>query len=89
MRLIIDTHLDLAWNALSWDRDITRPLDEINARESGIAGKGRGRATVSLPEMRAAGVAVCLATVVARVRTDFNWTEELPRTSPDFASQPK
>ena len=87
MRLIIDTHLDLAWNALSWGRDLTRPLAEINARESGMTGKARGRATVSLPEMRAAGVAVCLATVLARVRTDFHSTEELPRTSPDFYTQ--
>jgi membrane dipeptidase len=87
MRLIIDTHLDLAWNALSWDRDITLPLAELNARESGMTGKARGRATVSLPEMRIAGVAVCLATVLARVRTDFHWTEELPRTSPDFQNQ--
>lgn len=87
MRLIIDTHLDLAWNALSWNRDITLPLDELNARESGMTGKGRGRATVSLPEMRAAGVAVCLATVLARVRADFHWSEELPRTSPDFQCQ--
>ena len=87
MRLIIDTHLDLAFNALSWDRDLTLPLDEINARESDMTGKARGRATVSLPELRAGGVAVCLATVVARVRTDFHWTDELPRTSPDFRSQ--
>jgi membrane dipeptidase len=87
MRLIIDTHLDLAWNALSWGRDITLPLDQINARESGMTGKGRGRATVSLPEMRAAGVAVCLATVLARVRTGFHSTEELLRTSPDFQNQ--
>ena len=87
MRLIIDTHLDLAWNALSWGRDITQPLDEINARESGMTGKARGRATVSLPEMRTAGVAVCLATVLARVRTGFHWTEELARTSPDFQCQ--
>ena len=87
MRLIIDTHLDLAWNALSWDRDITQPLDQINARESGMTAKARGRATVSLPEMRSAGVAVCLATVLARVRTDFHSTEELPRTSPDLQCQ--
>ncbi len=87
MRLIIDTHLDLASNPLSCGRDTTRPLAEINAQEAGMTGKARGRATVSLPEMRSAGVAICLATVLARVRTDFHTTEELPRTSPDFHTQ--
>lgn len=68
MRLIIDAHLDLAWNALSWKRDITLSLDELNRRDIGRDGlMARGRATVSLPEMRRGGVAVCLATLMARV----------------------
>ena len=33
MRLLIDGHLDLSWNALSWGRDITLDLDELNASE--------------------------------------------------------
>ena len=33
--LIIDWHLDLAWNALEWDRDLTRPVAEIRRREGG------------------------------------------------------
>ena len=67
MRLAIDAHLDLAWNALSWDRDLTLDIREINRREQGMPGKGRGRATTCLPEMRRGGVAVCLATVLSRV----------------------
>ena len=31
--LIVDAHLDLAMNALEWNRDLTRPIDEIRARE--------------------------------------------------------
>ena len=55
MKLIIDTHLDLAWNALGWDRDITLSLGEINGREQGMTDDGaRGRATTSLPPMTAA-----------------------------------
>ena len=52
MRLIFDSHLDLAWNALSYNRDQTETVDEINSREAGMdpAG-GRGHATTSLPEM--------------------------------------
>lgn len=68
MRLIIDAHLDLSWNALSWKRDLTQSLDALNRRDvSRDDLLPRGRATVSLPEMRRGGVAVCLATLMARV----------------------
>jgi len=68
MRLIIDSHLDLSWNALGWNRDLTQSLADINAAEAGMTDDdARGRATTSLPEMRKGGVAVCLATVLARV----------------------
>jgi len=66
--LILDSHLDLAWNALTWKRDLTLDLAEINDREAGVVDDpARGGATVSLPQMRHGGVAVCLATVMARV----------------------
>jgi len=69
MKLIVDGHLDLAWNAMSFGRDITLPLDEINRQEASLADNpGRGRATTSLPEMRRGGVMLCLATLMARVR---------------------
>ena len=46
--LIFDAHLDLAMNALEWNRDLTRPIDEIRARERGLTDKpDRGRGTVS------------------------------------------
>ena len=71
MKLIIDSHLDLAWNALGWDRDLTLPLAELNAAEAGLCDSdARGRATTCWPELRKAGVAVCLATVLARVKPD-------------------
>ena len=36
MKTIIDGHLDLSWNALSWDRDITLELDRLNQCERGM-----------------------------------------------------
>ena len=30
--LIFDAHLDLSMNALEWNRDLTRPIDEIRDR---------------------------------------------------------
>lgn len=70
MHLIVDSHLDLAWNALSWKRDLTLSVTELNRREQGMVDRrGRGAATTTLPEMRRAGVAVCLATLLVRVPT--------------------
>ncbi len=65
--IVIDSHLDLAWNALNWNRDLTRSIAEIRASESGMTGKARALNTVSFPEMRKGEVAICLATVLARV----------------------
>lgn len=68
MRNIIDSHLDLAWNAMSWRRDLTLPLSEMNHIESAKSDTTfRGRGTVSLPEMRKGRIAVCLATMMGRV----------------------
>ena len=66
--LIFDAHLDLAINAIEWNRDLTRPLSEIRESEAHLSGKaGLGRGTVSLPEMRRAGIGLCVATQLARV----------------------
>ena len=81
---MIDTHLDLAWNALGWGRDLTRSVAEINAQEAGMTRPGRRRATTSLVELRRARVAVCLATVMARVKPERCFPEEPGRTSIDY-----
>jgi membrane dipeptidase len=68
----IDAHLDLSMNAMEWNRDLTRPLAEINAREQGMNDKpDRGNGTVSLPELRKGNVGLVVATQIARfVATD-------------------
>jgi membrane dipeptidase len=74
---IFDAHLDLAMNAMEWNRDFTRPLEEIRQREAALVeGTGaarmladkpdRARGTVSLPELRRAGIGLCVATQIAR-----------------------
>ena len=66
--LIFDAHLDLAMNALEWNRDLTRPLAEIRSSEVGKKDKpDRANGTVTLPEMRRGGVGICVATLIARV----------------------
>jgi len=67
MPLIFDSHLDLAWSAISFDRDLTRPLETVRARERGMTDEpSRGNNVLTLPELRRAGVAVCVATLLAR-----------------------
>ncbi|HEV7923795.1 MAG TPA: membrane dipeptidase [Verrucomicrobiae bacterium] len=64
----LDAHLDLALNAIEWNRDLTRPIAEIRAAESGMRDKaGRGRGTVCLPEMRRGRVGLAVVTQLARV----------------------
>jgi membrane dipeptidase len=64
---ILDGHLDLAMNALDWNRDLTRPIGEIRARERDLTDKpDRGRGTVSFPDMRRGGIGLCVATQIAR-----------------------
>ncbi len=64
--LIIDAHLDLAWNALQWNRNLLHSVYTIRTQESNQSGAGRGQGTVALPEMRAGRVALCFATLLAR-----------------------
>ena len=64
--LIIDSHLDLSWNALQWGRDLHLAAYTIRAQENGMTGAGRAQGTVSLPEMRRGRVALCFATVLSR-----------------------
>ncbi len=65
--LIVDGHLDLAMNALLWNRDLRRSVAEIRTQEAGMEEKGRAAGTVAFPELRAGDVAISFATVIARV----------------------
>src|SRR5699024_9121978 len=65
-KVIFDAHLDLGMNAMEWNRDLTRSITEIRAREKGLTDfPDRGNSTVSLPEMRIGGIGICVATTIA------------------------
>jgi membrane dipeptidase len=88
MRTIFDGHLDLSWNALSWGRDITLDLDELNRGERAMTDHpARGRATTTLPEMRRGAIAVCQATVLCRARPEGRPHDGPSRLSLDFTNQ--
>lgn len=66
-RLLVDMHLDLAMNALDWNRDYQQEVAAIRLAEQGRTDKpDRGKNTVSLPELQRAGVRLCVATQIAR-----------------------
>src|SRR5947207_1423949 len=65
--LLFDAHLDLAMNALEWNRDLTQSIDAIRSRERGATDKpDRGAGTVCFSEMRRGAVGLCVATQIAR-----------------------
>jgi membrane dipeptidase len=65
--LIVDAHLDLAMNAMEWNRDLRQTISEINTREKGRTDKpDRGNATVCLPGLRKGNIGLVVATQIAR-----------------------
>jgi membrane dipeptidase len=80
--MIFDAHLDLALNAIEWNRDLTRPLAAIRTREAHLRDKpDRGRGTVCLPELRRGGIGLVVATQIARTEHNayspvFGWASQ-------------
>ena len=65
--LIVDGNLDLSMNAIEWNRDLTKRVEEIRESENGMTDKpDRMNGTVSLPAMREGGIGLCVATQIAR-----------------------
>ena len=70
---ILDAHLDLAMNALEWNRDLTWTVEDIRKSETGMTDKpDRERNTVSLDAMRKGNIGICVATQIANVKKDSN-----------------
>jgi membrane dipeptidase len=88
MRPIIDAHLDLAWSALFWNRDLTMSLEQLRQSEANMQDHpARGRATVSLPEMRHAKIGVCLGTVLVRSKPQVCPASGFNRRDLDYRNQ--
>ena len=94
--LIIDGHLDLAFNALHHRRDLTQDVHILREREDpkppGPAhpdslrdrkrpeSSARGTATVSLPQMRQGRVGIALSTIMCRVQMPTGFLDDGMRT---------
>jgi membrane dipeptidase len=65
--LILDAHLDLAMNAMEWNRDLRWPVADIRSSEMGMNDKpDRGKNTVSFPALREGNIGIVVATQIAR-----------------------
>ena len=64
---LVDAHLDLSMNAMEWNRDLRKPVNEIRQREKGLTDKpDRGNNTVCFPELRKGNIGLVVATQIAR-----------------------
>jgi membrane dipeptidase len=64
---IMDAHLDLAMNAMEWNRDLKQPVAQLREREKGLIDKpDRERNVVSLPALRDGKIGLVVATQIAR-----------------------
>ncbi len=65
--LLFDAHLDLSMNAVEWNRDLTRSLDEVRYREEGMTDKlDRAKGVLTFDEMRRGKIGICIATQIGR-----------------------
>src|SRR5262245_5968635 len=80
--LLFDAHLDIAFNAVDWNRDLRMTVADLRAQEITLdmTAKGRRTNTVTFPELRRAEVGLCLATTFARQELPINHV--MGRTTP-------
>lgn len=66
MRILVDSHEDLAWNILSFGRDYTRAARETRALEiNSLTVEGNGDTLLGWPDYQRGRVAVVFATLFA------------------------
>lgn len=87
MVLIIDGHLDIAMNALRYERDQRLPVAQIRLREARLEGDEPGTCTMTAREMRSGGVPLCVTTVIARTRPGIVPDRPAPRYGLDHPTQ--
>ncbi len=81
--LNFDAHFDLTLNGVDWNRDLRQSVHDIRAQEIqlGMSELGRGTGTVTLPELRKAGVGLGVATLCTRLESAINHPSPVPPLS--------
>ena len=71
--LFFDAHLDLAMNAMEWNRDLRWSVTEIRRSELGMNDKpDRSKGTVTFPSLRQGNVGIVVGTQIARYSEEAN-----------------
>jgi len=65
--IIFDAHLDMAWNAVEWNRDLMLPVSEIRKFEQHFENIIPGEATVSWTELKKGRVGMTISTLLPRL----------------------
>ncbi len=82
---MVDLHLDLAWDALFWNRDLTLTLQQVRKQEANeppqvAADINCGLCTVTFPELRRARAGIILSTIMSRIQPRGNHWRDGMRT---------
>ncbi|QDU34346.1 Membrane dipeptidase (Peptidase family M19) [Poriferisphaera corsica] len=84
MQLIFDGHLDLAMQALVYERDQRLTVAEIRGRERADNPSERGRCTLSFDELRAARAGVVVSTIFIRCKPGVDPNRVILREDADY-----
>lgn len=88
IRPIFDAHLDLAWSAIYFDRDLLLEVQDVRRREQGMSdAPGRGCNTVTFPELQKAGVKWAIGTLLARGGPAQPFRSSQKRMDLDYVNQ--
>jgi membrane dipeptidase len=89
--LIVDLHLDLAWDALYWNRDLTLTAHQVREQDAADISLGpdnfnTGFCTVTFPEMRRGSVGIMLSTIMSRIEPRCHARRDGMRTQEQAAA---
>lgn len=65
--LLFDAHLDMAWNATEWNRDLMLPVSQIREFERQFPGIVPGDCTVSWADMKRGHIGLAIVTLLPRL----------------------
>jgi len=71
--LIVDAHLDLAFNALQVNRDLTQPAATVRVHDPEPVMRSFGSCTVTFPELQCGHVGIVFGTVMSRLDPNDWW----------------
>ena len=72
--LLVDSHLDLAFDAIQLKRDLTASVASVRAHDPEPVIRSFGTCTVTFPELRKGGVGLVFGTVMTRIDPNDSWT---------------